>query len=64
MPASACGSFALREVYRFEWSQLDTRERAKKAADLLVDFEYLRAETVETGGRPSPGYRVNPKVLR
>ena len=51
-------------MYRFEWSQLDTRERAKKAADLLVDFEYLRAETVETGGRPSPCYRVNPKALR
>ncbi|MCA3119606.1 MAG: DUF3987 domain-containing protein [Rhodocyclaceae bacterium] len=60
----AGGSFALREVYRFGWAQLDTRDRAKQAADLLADFDYLRAETIETAGRPSPGYRVNPKVLR
>jgi putative DNA primase/helicase len=55
--------FALRDVYRHQWTALTTREEAAKAADVLVDLQWLREVKGETGGRPSLTFVVNPRVL-
>jgi putative DNA primase/helicase len=54
--------FTPREVYRNGWSGLSERESVRDALETLADHRYLYAETVETGGRPSLAYRVNPMV--
>ena len=58
------GCFSLRDVYRPQWSALDSKTKAESAAEMLADFYYLRAERVDTGGRPTLIYHVNPKALR
>jgi Protein of unknown function (DUF3987) len=55
--------FALRDVYRHQWTALTTREEAAKAADVLVDLQWLREVKGETGGRPSLTFVVNLRVL-
>jgi putative DNA primase/helicase len=55
--------FRLRDVYRNGWTKLGQPEQAKKAADLLCDFDYLRVEREETAGRWTERYRVHPKLL-
>jgi putative DNA primase/helicase len=54
--------FTLRDVYRPQWTGLDTRAGAQGAVDLLVDHDWLREETVRTAGRSSTVYHVNPRV--
>jgi hypothetical protein len=54
--------FALREIYRHQWSALTTREEAAKAADVLCDLHWLREVREETGGRPSQKFVVNPRI--
>ena len=56
-------SFRLRDVYRNGWARLGQPEQAKKAAELLCDFDYLRAESEPTGGRWTERYRVHPMLL-
>ncbi|MDP9995476.1 putative DNA primase/helicase [Variovorax boronicumulans] len=55
-------SFTPREVARKCWAGLGTSEAARKAADILTDYDYLQREIVQTGGRPSEQYTVNPRV--
>lgn len=55
-------AFTLREVYRPAWSRLTTVEQAQAAANVLIDHDWLRAETETTQGRPRARYRINPKV--
>jgi putative DNA primase/helicase len=55
--------FRLRDVYRNGWARLGQPEQAKKAAELLCDFDYLRAESEPTGGRWTERYRVHPMLL-
>lgn len=54
--------FKLRDVYLKAWSGLSEPDEARRAAELLVELDYLRAETHQTGGRPATIYRVSPKV--
>ncbi|MCE2946305.1 MAG: DUF3987 domain-containing protein [bacterium] len=56
------GPFTLREVYRAQWTGLDTKDRAKRAVEMLCDLDYLLAVDVDTGGRPTVAYHVNPKT--
>jgi putative DNA primase/helicase len=38
----------------------------RKAADVLVDYDFLRRDVVQSGaagGRPSDRYLINPAVL-
>lgn len=56
------GKFALRDVYRPGWHQLADQETAAKAVNVLVEYDWLRAETVETGGRPRTWYHINPGI--
>jgi DNA primase len=57
--------FTVRDVYKNEWSLLDTTERAEAACDALVKAGWLRMTPCvpgQGGGRPSIQYFINPKV--
>lgn len=58
------GTFTTRDVVRRSWAPMGRDvPKVQAAIDLLADYHWLRAEAVETGGRPSTLYRVNPKGL-
>lgn len=52
---------AVRDIGRREWSGLRTSGRVFEAAETLEGLGWLRAETVDTGGRPSDVLRLHPK---
>ena len=59
-------SFTPRQVVAKGWTGLGTTEPVRKAADLLVDYDWLRKEQVPTGaagGRPSDRYIINPLAM-
>jgi phage/plasmid primase-like uncharacterized protein len=59
--------FTPRQVAMKNWSGLGSPADARKAAELLVDYDYLRREAEPTGasgGRPSERYAINPAVLK
>ena len=59
-------NFTPRQVAVKNWAGLGTPADARKAADVLVDYDYLRRETGQvgmTGGRPSERYAINPAML-
>ena len=61
----ADGTFTAREVYLKGWTALDSSEAVKLAAQVLVDAGWLRDiddRPGPQGGRPSIGYRLNPKL--
>jgi hypothetical protein len=52
-----------RDIYRGRhWSKLSTPEEVTTAADVLEDYGWLRAEKVETGGRPTTRIRLHPTL--
>jgi hypothetical protein len=55
--------FRLRDVYRNGWARLGQADQARKAVEMLCDFDYLKAESEQTSGRWTERYRVHPKVL-
>lgn len=60
-------SFTPREVAKKEWTGLGTSEAVRKAADLLVEYDWLHKDSIlsreEKGrGRPSDRYTINPLV--
>lgn len=57
--------FTLRDVYRHNWTRLNNSRQAETAIQILLDYDWLRAEPEPSGpggGRPRVWYRVNPKV--
>jgi putative DNA primase/helicase len=62
------GGFALRDIYRACWRDLDTPESARAAVAVLEDLEWVREVPGErtserTGGRPRAArFIVNPKA--
>ncbi|GAB1407228.1 hypothetical protein MASR1M8_11470 [Thermomonas brevis] len=46
------GPFTLRDVYRKGWAGLG-RDEVSEAAEVLAEYGHLRAESIDTGGRPS-----------
>lgn len=61
-------SFTPRQVTMKHWAGLGNPEAVRKAADLLVDFDYLRRDLVKSSdhngrGRPSERYLINPAVF-
>ncbi|MCJ7420947.1 YfjI family protein [Sphingomicrobium astaxanthinifaciens] len=54
--------FTERDVYRPGWSGLRDRDANKAALALLADHDWVRPKRVETGGRPSTEWDVNPKI--
>lgn len=55
--------FALRDVYRNGWSGLSTSEDAQKAAEVLIDFDWIRRERFSTATKSGTRHFINPKVL-
>jgi putative DNA primase/helicase len=61
------GSFLRRDVYRHQWSGLDTPEKALGALEILQDAGWVRQATPESGsgtgrGRPTERWLVNPRI--
>lgn len=57
--------FTPRQVAVKHWTGLATPEAVRKAADVLVDYDYLRRDFVPAGaggGRPSDQYLINPAL--
>jgi putative DNA primase/helicase len=59
-------TFTARDIYKPGWSGLTLkhREQIERALVLLVEYDWLSAERVLTGGQPKTIYTVNPKVLK
>ena len=60
-------SFTPRQVAVKHWAGLGTPADVRVAADVLVDYDYLRREAVPSGaagGRPSDRYLINPALLK
>lgn len=60
-------SFTPRQVALKHWAGLATPEAVRKAADVLVDYDFLRRGLVHAGangGRPSDRYLINPALLK
>jgi Protein of unknown function (DUF3987)/Bifunctional DNA primase/polymerase, N-terminal len=53
--------FTARDIYRKQWLTLSNREAVQAGLDLLTDLDWLAADTVQTGGRTSVIYRINPR---
>ena len=60
-------SFTPRQVAVKHWAGLGTPADVRKAADVLVDYDYLRPDAAPAGaagGRPSDRYLINPAILK
>lgn len=58
-------TITLREVYRREWSGLNTPEAAHAALHLLESADWVMQQPSAPGaGRPSENYRINPRIVR
>ncbi len=57
-------SFTARDIYKCCWSGLKDREQVDRGLQLLVEFDWLEADRVMTGGKPKTVYTVNPKALK
>jgi putative DNA primase/helicase len=51
------------EVWRPGWSKLADRNAVAAGLKMLVDYEHVMETKVETSGRPTLIYTVNPKAL-
>lgn len=56
-------SFTPREVAVKHWAGLSAPDAVRKAAEVLADYDWLRRDVVQTGGRPSERYEVNPRGM-
>lgn len=52
-------TFRARDVHQKNWAGLSERPRVKEALELLVEYDWLIPEEVETGGRPTVEYSLN-----
>jgi putative DNA primase/helicase len=59
------GLFALRDVYRPQWTGLTSPDEARAALQVLCDYSWVRKEQIASDGpgRPSEIYRINPKIM-
>lgn len=54
--------FTLRSVYTKGWRDLSDKGKAQQAVDQLVELGWLRERLLDTGGRPTTGYDINPHI--
>jgi putative DNA primase/helicase len=54
--------FTARDVYRKHWTGLTNSREVAEPLELLTDLQWIRAVAVQTGGRSTTYYQVNPKV--
>lgn len=55
--------FTPRQVAQKCWAGLTSPDAVRKAAEVLTDYDWLRREIQQTGGRPSERFQVNPAAL-
>jgi putative DNA primase/helicase len=53
------GEFTARDVWRPAWSRMTDRGAVQAGLEMLVDYDWLTARRVETGGRPTILYSVS-----
>jgi hypothetical protein len=51
------------DIWRPQWSRLTDRNTVAAGLRMLVDYEHVLETKVETSGRPTFVYTVNPKAL-
>jgi len=54
--------FGSRDVWRPGWSRLTDREAVDAGLRMLVEYDWLGQQRVETPGRPATVYYPNPKI--
>jgi hypothetical protein len=54
--------FSSRDVWRPGWSRLTDRDSVNAGLAMLVDYDWLGAQKIETAGRPATLFRLNPKA--
>ena len=55
--------FSVRSVYTKGWRDLGGKDKAQQAVDQLVELGWLMERGVETGGRKTVAYDVNPRIF-
>lgn len=56
--------FTLRSVYTKGWRDLSDQKRVKQGLDQLVELGWLKETQVETGGRGTVQYDINPHITK
>jgi hypothetical protein len=56
--------FTLRSVYMKGWRDLSDRKKVKHGLDQLVELGWLKEAHVETGGRGTVKYEINPYITK
>jgi hypothetical protein len=62
---SSEGEFTLRDVYRNQWAGLGKPDEARKALEVLTEWEWVRLASsgeARAAGRPSEVYLRNPRI--
>ncbi len=54
--------FTVRKIYVRGWAHLSDPESARSAVDVLESHGFVRGLSIDTGGRPSMAYHLNPAV--
>lgn len=54
--------FTARDVYRKHWAGLTLPKEVAAPLELLVDLQWIRPLVIQTGGRSTTHYQINPKV--
>jgi putative DNA primase/helicase len=60
-------SFTPRQIAVKGWAGFGSSDAVRKAADLLVNYDWLRKDLVNSsaaGGRPSERYTINPAAMK
>jgi hypothetical protein len=52
----------LRDLYRHHWTGLTTPSQVSSALSALSAAEWVRVESLETGGRPTEILRLHPEL--
>jgi len=56
--------FNSRLIQRKNWAGLTVNEEIRQGLDVLIDYGYLIDLILETGGRPSTAYNINPEIYK
>jgi len=54
--------FTVRSVYTKGWRELSSQKKAQQAVDQLVELGWLREKVIQSGGRPTVAYDINPHI--
>ena len=56
--------FTQRDVHQRDWSNLMNKAHVRAGLEMLVDYNWLAATDIPTGGRPKTIYSINPEGYR